>query len=162
MKIKNFINNTISKYSSHFFVYSTLLPIFCLSILYYNYDNLHISQTTIWFFIITVIPILIPAYITFVIGTCYVLNLVELEHLNFRIQTRIIYNTFFMLIFYVLYFISICIIFAIICDITYSIATNENIRELFVTFGIPSMISILPINLFLYKFLHNTCSSKNY
>lgn len=159
MQLKKILQEAVFRYSFYFLILAVWVPVIILSILCCVLDYIHISQVATWILIIISVPILIPAYVSFVIITYCTISLVECNYKDFRVQSDIVYNPFSKTLFYLLLIFSIFIIILLICDTCFSVINNENINHLFFTFGIPAMITMLPINLIIYKIIIRVAAS---
>ena len=155
MRINKFIQDVSSRYSCHVITISFLLVV-SLTICLFYYAELkgYEAQLFMWYIIILYNPVIVPVFCTFIFCLCYSLYITEENFPDFRINKQI-RNPIIKIAFFITFILGVLVFLVMICETIVSIIYNDKIRGIFVLFGIPAMISILPINLFFYKFLHN-------
>lgn len=162
MDITRIGHELTSRYSSWFVV--LFLGLWLLSKIIFNVVIQILgykAQTFIWLFIIF-IPTFIPAFSLFVILIYNEIRSLEKTFLKFRIKNSLVQNNIFILIFITLFIIGIITFLCLICNEIYIIFINENIRNLFFTFGIILLLGIIPIFLFIKQILYNIINNKSY
>ena len=168
MQINKFIQDATSRYSYHFIAWifpfillTSLLIIYFLWLYFAKKIDVGTGQTIAWLLILFVLPIIMPC-----IALTYILILSSIRYyekinINFRLKNNIFNNNLFLkMVFLFLFVIGIMLYLLLICYTTYMISISDSYKHIFFTIGIPVMISILPINLFFYKFLHNKALHK--
>lgn len=160
MQVQKFIQDKIQRYSCHVITISFLLVVLLtICLFYYAEIKGYEAQVFMWYIIILYNPVIVPVFCTFIFCLCYSLYITEKNFPDFRIKNQIC-NPIIRITFFITFILSILVFLVMICETIYSIIYNDKIRGIFVLLGIPAMISILPINLFFYKFLHNKAIHK--
>ena len=155
MQINKFIQNISSRYSCHVITISFLLVVsLTICLFYYGELKGYEAQLFMWYIIILYNPVIVPVFCTFIFCLCYSLYITEENFPDFRMKNQIC-NPIIRIAFFIIFILGVLVFLVMICETIFSIIYNDKIRGIFVLLGIPAMISMLPINLFFYKFLHN-------
>ena len=155
MQVQKFIQDNIQRYSCHVITISFLLVVsFTICLFYYAELKGYEAQVFMWYIIILYNPVIVPVFCTFIFCLCYSLYITEENFPGFRINNQI-RNPILKIAFFITFILGVLVFLVMIFETIVSIIYNDKIRGIFVLLGFPAMISISPINLFFYKFLHN-------
>ena len=164
MQIEKFLQDATTKYSFHFIAWMfplllaiTLFVLYLLWLFFANKIDIGTGQTITWFAIIFIPPVVMPSVILEYILIFCIIQHYETTNSEFRFKDSFFNtNTLLKLIFVLLLIAGILLYLFLVCYTTGTIFVSDIYRHFFFVIGIPVMISVLPINLFLYKILHNT------
>ena len=163
MQINKFIQDAASRYSYHFVAWifplillMSLLVTYFLWLYFANKIDIGTGQTIAWFGIIFIPPIIMPCVVLEYILIFLIIHHFETTNCKYRFSNNFFNNNLFLqLIFLILFVVGILLYLFLVCFTTHTIFISDNCKHFFLSIGIPAMISMLPINLFFYKFLHN-------
>ena len=139
----------------------SLFVIYLLWLYFANKIDVGTGQTIAWFGIIFIPPIIIPCVVLEYILIVCIIRYFETVDFKYRFNNNFFNNNLFLRLIFILLFVAgISLYLFLVCLTAHTIFISDNYKHLFLSIGIPAMISILPINLFLYKFLHNKALHK--
>ena len=163
MQINKFIQDVSSRYSCHFVAWifplillMSLLAIYFLWLYFANKIDVGTGQIIAWFGIVFIPPIIMPCVVLEYILIFLIIYHFETTNCKYRFSNNFFNsNLFLQLIFLILFVVGILLYLFLVCFTAHTIFISDTYKDFFLSIGIPAMISILPINLFFYKFLHN-------
>ena len=156
--MKNFMQQIICRYSCHFIAwFFNFLMLALLTVVYvlwyFHADKISIGtgQFIIWLSIFFVPSVIIPILLEIYVFTFCTLYYFEKKNVNFRIHNNYANNLFLQIIFLFLFILSVVLFLAGIFCTFYIIFNNNIYKQLFLLFGVPTIISVIPFYLFLIK-----------